>query len=65
LGQLVGGGEISQRQAWSVLQLAASGHIGVDGFSEQEMRATIRSGLTAGIRRPRYLTRQPRRGADA
>jgi hypothetical protein len=64
LGQLVGSGEISQQEAWRVLQEASAVHLGVRRFTEREMRATIKSGLTAGIRRPRYLTRQPRRGAE-
>ena len=65
LGQLVGSGEIRQQEAVSVLQAAASVHIGIEHFTEREMHRTITSGLTAGLRRPRYLTRQARRGADA
>jgi siderophore synthetase component len=65
LGQLVGSGEIAEQEARSVLEEAASVHLSVDGFNEREMHQTIRSGLTAGMRKPRYLTRQPRRGADA
>ena len=65
LGQLVGAGRVPEQKASHVLEDAAAAHVGVQGFTEREMRATIRSGLTAGIRRPRYLTRPPRRGADA
>ena len=65
LGQLVGAGRVPEQEALHVLQGAAAVHVGVQGFTEREMRRTIQSGLTAGVRRPRYVTRPPRRGAGA
>jgi hypothetical protein len=65
LGQLVGSGAISEADARFVLQEAASVHVGVSGFTEQEMHRTITSGLTAGVRCPRYLTPRSGRGAYA
>jgi hypothetical protein len=50
LGKLASTGKITEADASGVLQAAARSHIGVHGFTQWEMMATIRSGLTAGIR---------------
>ncbi len=49
IGQLVGGGEIDQQSAEEGLCAAALG----TGLPEQEVRATLRSGLEAGMKQPR------------
>jgi Bifunctional DNA primase/polymerase, N-terminal len=58
LGQLIGGGEISEGIARSVLEDAVAVHIGMDGFSRGEAERTMTSGLTAGMRHPRRLRRR-------
>jgi hypothetical protein len=58
LGQLIAGGELRADEAWCVLRGAASRHVGIRGFTEGEMVKTIRSGITAGMRSPRSLTRE-------
>ena len=55
MGQLVGSGTITEHQAWSLLRTASRLHVGVDGFTEDELELTAKSGLTAGIRRPRWI----------
>jgi len=55
IGQLVGGGQITEDLAWLLLRRASRMHIGVKGFTEYEREQTIESGLTAGMRRPRSL----------
>jgi hypothetical protein len=52
LGRLVGGHEITEHEAWTMLLDVAGSHVGVAGFTAAEMERTIRSGLTAGMRRP-------------
>lgn len=56
LGQLVGGGALTETDAETALLTAASVHIGVDGFTQAEAHATIRSGLARGIAEPRTIT---------
>jgi hypothetical protein len=56
LGQLVAGGEVPEHQACAILLYAAGRHVGIKGFTQSEMSATMRSGLTAGMRHPRRLT---------
>lgn len=56
LGGLVGGGALDQPTAEAVLQTAARGHIGQDGFTEGEVARTIRDGLAWGRARPRYIS---------
>lgn len=51
LGQLVGHGRITEHDVWDTLRTAARKHIGIQGFTESEMDRTIRSGLTAGVRK--------------
>jgi hypothetical protein len=53
LGQLVGHGRITEHDVWDTLRTAARKHIGIQGFTESEMDRTIRSGLTAGVRKGR------------
>ena len=55
MGQLVGSGEITEEHAWSLLRSAGRAHIGVEGFTQNELKRTTESGLTAGIRRPRSI----------
>ena len=55
LGQLVGSGEITEEHAWSLLRTAGRLHVGVHGFTENELERTAKSGLTAGMRRPRSI----------
>jgi hypothetical protein len=55
MGQLVGSGEITEEHAWSLLRSASQRHIGVHGFTESELERTTRSGLSAGMRRPRWI----------
>lgn len=66
LGQLVGGGELAQEQAWAALLDAASGHVGVDECTAAEVEQTIKDGLRYGQRRPRRVTdpRQPPKRHD-
>ena len=58
LGQLVGSGEIPEEHAWSLLRSSSRLHVGVDGFTEDELELTAKSGLTAGMRRPRWIYQQ-------
>jgi Bifunctional DNA primase/polymerase, N-terminal len=58
MGQLVGSGEITEEHAWSLLRSASQRHIGVHGFTESELERTTRSGLSAGMRRPRWIHQQ-------
>lgn len=39
LGQLVGGGAITAEHAWSLLRSASLRHIGVEGFTDEELEA--------------------------
>jgi hypothetical protein len=49
LGQLVGGGVLSEGEVWSELRSAAQ----AIGLERAEIESTIRSGLEAGVREPR------------
>jgi hypothetical protein len=55
LGQLVAGGELSERDAIAALEDAAS----ACGLPEREAAATIRSGLTSGMDNPRTAPERP------
>jgi hypothetical protein len=55
MGQLVGSGKITEERAWSLLRSAGRLHLGVKGFSEDELERTTKSGLSAGMRRPRTI----------
>jgi hypothetical protein len=55
LGQLVGSGEITEEHARSLLRSASRLHVGVEGFTENELERTTRSGLSAGMQRPRWI----------
>jgi hypothetical protein len=55
MGQLVASGEITEEHAWSLLCSAGRLHVGVDGFTEKELERTAKSGLIAGMRRPRWI----------
>jgi hypothetical protein len=55
MGQLVGSGEITEEHAWSLLRTAGRLHIGVKGFTEDELERTTKSGLIAGMERPRWI----------
>jgi hypothetical protein len=56
LGQLVGSGEIAEEYARLLLRNAGQLHIGVKGFTEAELEQTAKSGLTAGMQRPRRIS---------
>ena len=58
LGQLVGSGEITEEHAWALLRNAGRRHVGIESFTEAELERTIRSGLNAGMRRPRWIYQQ-------
>jgi hypothetical protein len=58
LGRLVGAGLLGADQASEHLAQAAATHLGPGGLTPAEIHATITSGLSAGIRRPRALTRR-------
>lgn len=55
LGQLVGSGEITEEHACSLLQSAGRLHVGVKGLTETELQRTTKSGLAAGMQRPRWI----------
>lgn len=55
LGQLVAGGELTEEVAWYTLHAAAHKHVGIRGFTENEIFQTISSGLSAGRGYPRKL----------
>jgi hypothetical protein len=55
LGQLVAGGQLSERDHADALMSAASGHIAVGAYSAQQAAQTIASGLRNGARRPRTV----------
>ncbi|MDU0292679.1 bifunctional DNA primase/polymerase [Saccharothrix longispora] len=55
LGQWVGGGELDEHEARTILHAAAARHDGVDGWSVREAETTINDGLTWGMLRPRKL----------
>ena len=56
LGQLVGSGEIAEEYARLLLRNAGQLHIGVKGFTEAELEQTAKSGLTAGMQRPKRIS---------
>lgn len=56
LGQLVGGGALSENDAVAALLDATQTHIGIDGFTQNEAETAIRSGLARGIAEPRTIT---------
>ena len=53
IGQLVGGGILMEAEAFSALRDAAAVHVGVADCTDSDNVATIRSGLAAGIQKPR------------
>jgi bifunctional DNA primase/polymerase-like protein len=53
LGELVGSGALDPATLVSVLRHAASHHIGVDDWTDQEARHHIANGMAAGIKHPR------------
>jgi hypothetical protein len=57
LGRLVGAGELVDTDARAALLEASSAHIGVDGFSLDEVYRTIEDGVEYGKRIPRRITR--------
>lgn len=63
LGHWVGGGVLVEDTARSVLTSAASGYVGVDGYTSRQVDRDIADGLAYGARRPRHvdniLDRQP------
>lgn len=63
IGQLVAGGEIERGEAMNVLVLAGI----ASGLPEREAMTTLRSGMSAGERRPRRapVVPRPRRGRAA
>ncbi|MFG2002088.1 bifunctional DNA primase/polymerase [Spirillospora sp. NPDC048911] len=57
LGRLIGAGLLTTEQATAHLTDAAATHLGAGGLTPAEIATTITSGLTAGIRNPRTITR--------
>ena len=57
LGRLVGGGELGENDAREALLDAAHGHLGVDGFTEEELIRTVEDGIAYGMRLPRRIRR--------
>lgn len=55
LGQLVAGEALSEVEHEEVLLAAAARHIALGAYSETQARQTIRSGRTAGAKRPRRI----------
>lgn len=55
LGQLVAGETLSEVEHEEVLLAAAARHIALGAYSETQARQTIRSGRTAGAKRPRRI----------
>ncbi|MCF4122186.1 bifunctional DNA primase/polymerase [Antribacter sp. KLBMP9083] len=56
LGQLVGGGALTEHTATNALLDAAAGHVTARAFTDAEALATVRSGLRRGARTPRTIT---------
>jgi hypothetical protein len=55
LGQLVAGGQLSEREHAEALMAAADGHINAGAYSARQAAQTIASGLRAGMRNPRQV----------
>jgi hypothetical protein len=55
LGQLVAGGQLSEREHAEALMAAADRHINVGAYSARQAAATIASGLRAGMRNKREV----------
>ncbi|HEX9334445.1 MAG TPA: DNA primase, partial [Pseudonocardiaceae bacterium] len=55
LGQLVAGGQLTEREHAEALMSAASRHIAVGAYSARQAQQTIASGLRNGARRPRKV----------
>ncbi|HEX3780693.1 MAG TPA: bifunctional DNA primase/polymerase [Pseudonocardiaceae bacterium] len=55
LGQLVGGGQLTEREHAEALADAASGHIAVGAYTARQAAQTIASGLRKGIQQPRQV----------
>ncbi|QFZ20155.1 bifunctional DNA primase/polymerase [Saccharothrix syringae] len=55
VGELVGAGWLDERTAVDLLLGAASGHNGVEGWSEREALHHVDNGIALGRRRPRVL----------
>jgi hypothetical protein len=58
LGRLVGGGELAEIEARTALLDAASGHIGIEDCTVDEVYRTIDDGIGYGKQLPRWVTRQ-------
>ncbi|RZT85569.1 bifunctional DNA primase/polymerase-like protein [Pseudonocardia sediminis] len=59
LGRFVHSGQVNDGDVDAALSTAASGHVGIDGFSPYEIRRTIRSGIARSVQGAGN-----RRGAD-
>jgi hypothetical protein len=57
LGRLVGGGELGENDAREALLDAARGHLGVDGFTGEELTRTVDDGIAYGMQLPRRIGR--------
>jgi hypothetical protein len=55
LGQLVAGGQLSEREHAEALMDAASRHISVGAYSARQAASSIASGLRKGMQRPRQV----------
>lgn len=55
LGQLVGGGLLTEQDVTAALGQASARHIGIDGFTDTEATRAIGNGLAYGRQRPRGL----------
>ncbi|WP_405165556.1 hypothetical protein OG203_10895 [Nocardia sp. NBC_01499] len=59
LGRLVAAGELTEQQVRAELTAAAVEHVGIDGFTHNELDRAITNGLAYGARRPRHLISDP------
>ncbi|WP_405166447.1 bifunctional DNA primase/polymerase [Nocardia sp. NBC_01499] len=59
LGRLVAAGELTEQQVRAELTTAAVKHVGIDGFTHNELDRAITNGLTYGAHRPRHLIPDP------
>ncbi|MFG1795811.1 bifunctional DNA primase/polymerase [Nocardia sp. NPDC049149] len=56
LGRLIAAGELDEQQVRATLTAAATKHIGVDGFTHDELERAITNGLAYGAQRPRHIS---------
>ncbi|WP_147143130.1 bifunctional DNA primase/polymerase, partial [Nocardia ninae] len=59
LGRLAAAGELTEQHVRAALTHAAIKHVGIDGFTRDELDRALTNGLAYGARRPRHLTPDP------